>query len=81
MATDKKNALAIIKKHDPKNFILKRQSLVECFNTLYGDPTLKIFTTFTESVVNVYDHRTHVFEGPTGIGKTSFAMSHFENLC
>ena len=51
-ASDKKHAMSIIKKHDPKNFILKRQSLEETFNTMYGDPTHKLLDTFTREPIN-----------------------------
>jgi len=72
-----KEAMNLIKSSKPELFFLKRKQLAESFECEFGHKTESIHKTFTQDPKNVWDEFTHIFIGPTGIGKTNFALHHF----
>lgn len=73
-----RDALSIVKDQKPELYFLKRKSLCESFDAEFGKCTQALFSNFNVSHENVWDNLTHVFIGPTGIGKSNFALAHFK---
>ena len=70
--------MAIIKENKPELYILKRKLLQEGLDQEFGHSTTAKHTKFNINFQDVWDLKTHLFIGPTGIGKTNYALSHFK---
>lgn len=72
-----KEAMEKVRELKPSEYLLKGKTLMESFNRLYGNCTQANFQdNFKIKHFNIWNEKTHLFIGPTGIGKTNFALSH-----
>lgn len=72
-------ALKLIKENRPETYICKKRVISENLDQEFGIITKPNFSTFIIPFKNVWDGLAHVFVGPTNIGKTNYALSHFKN--
>ena len=75
---DTREGAKFLKVKDPETFILKRKVIMETLRTEHGEcyehqTGLK----FLVNKLTFDDYRTKIITGPSGIGKTWFAKSHF----
>lgn len=80
-AEDRETAIAIAKE-DPSRFILSKKAIMSHINEQFTKPLEHTYVAadFTIPLIKFPDDRfTLVFIGATGIGKSHFAMAHFDN--
>lgn len=72
-------ALEIIKDHNISYFICNKKKLICHFENVFSQPDKSKYdiTKFIEPKKMFEKNKTLLFVGPTGIGKTQFALAHF----
>lgn len=77
------DAIKYIEDTDLSYFVRSRKSICEYLQSKFAKNNKRQYRAedFTKPLIENKDGRTMVFVGPPGIGKTSFALAHFECPC
>ena len=71
-------ALTVSRKERPETYIMKRKTIFETLRSENGETQNTTKVEFNQNFLNVHNYKTIVILGPSGIGKTSFALAQFK---
>lgn len=77
-SNDKKTAISLIKENFPEQYLCKKKVLMENLDSEFGHVNKSYFSKFNRPCFNVWDGKSHIFVGASNLGKTEFALHHFE---
>lgn len=80
-ATDRADAILIARDRMPAKWIFQQKALMAFINNKFDNTFVHDYTPemFNRNLIRLDDCLTHIFYGPTNMGKTAFALAHFKN--